>query len=89
MRSIPSPQSRRDCISLTLKAGRTRASLAGEKRHVDLLGNRARLRRAANVKPLIEEGISAEPLKVRDGAPREIRTPDLLIRSQPLYPAEL
>jgi hypothetical protein len=30
-----------------------------------------------------------ESLKGRNGAPREIRTPGLLIRSQSLYPAEL
>jgi hypothetical protein len=39
-------------------------------------------------------GVIAEKLHVPqvveiDGAPREIRTPDLLIRSQSLYPAEL
>ena len=27
--------------------------------------------------------------KMKDGAPGEIRTPDLLVRSQTLYPAEL
>ena len=32
--------------------------------------------------------MSAEAL-VLNGAPRKIRTPDLLIRSQTLYPAEL
>ncbi len=29
------------------------------------------------------------PDKKENGAPRKIRTPDLLIRSQTLYPAEL
>src|ERR1700691_2603714 len=29
------------------------------------------------------------PIMQRDGAPGEIRTPDLLLRRQPLYPAEL
>jgi hypothetical protein len=35
--------------------------------------------------------VTRKPLSLKEfyGAPREIRTPDLLIRSQSLYPAEL
>ena len=48
---------------------------------------------AARVKarftPKVKRGADRLPFQDFDGAPGEIRTPDLLIRSQSLYPAEL
>lgn len=44
------------------------------------------------VRPLIEKEKAPKPLQIKGfgtGTPEGIRTPDLLVRSQTLYPAEL